>query len=158
MVRATDQSLETLNYRLELESAYEPWLECVEELKLAGLGQDAAERAVSKAYGWTYSAYWRGEQAEVIPALESMQESLLVLQGLGLTEAELAALLKTFPEALACHPEDQLQKNLTRLREEYKLNGKVLVKALARQPRILGYTFSCEGDCAGECHKCWARF
>lgn len=60
-------------------------------------------------------------QAEAIPELESMQDSLLVLQGLGLTEAELAALLKTFPEALACHPEDQLQKNLTRLREEYKL-------------------------------------
>ncbi|MEW5315507.1 MAG: hypothetical protein WDW38_006929 [Sanguina aurantia] len=95
---------------------------------------------------------------DAVPDRESMAESLLVLQSLGLSETELMALLKTFPEALSCHPQEQLESNLNRLRDEHKLKDKILIKALGRQPRILGYTFSCEGDCAGECHKCWARF
>lgn len=66
-----DQSAETVGYRLELAEAYEPWLECVEELKLAGLDQAAAEKAVSKAYGWTYSAYWRGEKVRMVASHRS---------------------------------------------------------------------------------------
>lgn len=69
-----DQSAETVGYRLELAEAYEPWLECVEELKLAGLDQAAAERAVSKAYGWTYSAYWRGEKVRMVVSHRSNRQ------------------------------------------------------------------------------------
>jgi hypothetical protein len=36
--------------------------------------------------------------------------------------------------------------------------GDVLLKAVLRNPPLLGYNVDCMGDCVGECNRCWARF
>lgn len=53
---------------------------------------------------------------------------------------------------------DALTANVAKLQRDWKLEGQVLARAVARQPAVLGYTIDCMGDCAGECNRCWARF
>lgn len=64
---------------------------------------------------------------------------------------------QAFPELLGC-TQDALRANVAKLRSDWKLDGRVLAGAVARQPAVLGYTLDCGGDCAGECNRCWARF
>jgi hypothetical protein len=84
--------------------------------------------------------------------------ALAFLSELGLQQAEVTKVLKTFPELLGCDVEQQLRKNCQKLTNDWKLKGKVLAKAVVRSPAVLGYTIDCMGDCAGECNRCWARF
>ena len=64
---------------------------------------------------------------------------------------------KAFPEVLGLSL-DALTANVAKLQRDWKLEGQVLARAVARQPAVLGYTIDCMGDCAGECNRCWARF
>jgi hypothetical protein len=103
-------------------------------------------------------AYWRREKVEEPPDAARTAEALRVLrEDAGLSDAELPRAVKAFPEVVGCAPA-ALRANLDKLRADWKLEGQVLAKAVARQPAVLGYTIDCLGDCAGECNRCWARF
>lgn len=85
-----------------------------------------------------------------------------LLDGCGLTEADLPAFVEKFPEVLGCSVDDQLQVAVDTLAKSYFIpKGKFLVKTLKRKPECLGYNLDCtaigSGACAGECNRCWVR-
>lgn len=44
------------------------------------------------------------------------------------------------------------------LEGQWKMKGTVLKNCVKRKPVILGYNVDCQGDCIGECNRCWVRF
>lgn len=66
--------------------------------------------------------------------------------------------MKLFPEVLGCNVQQQLQGNVDKLQRDWKLQGSVLTNAVLRNPSLLGYNVDCEGNCVGECNRCWVRF
>lgn len=90
--------------------------------------------------------------------LQQIIAALQFLSQLGMTDEQLVKAVKTFPEVLGCDVQQQLQANVDKLYVDWKLQGDVLVKAVLRNPAVLGYNVDCMGDCAGECNRCWARF
>ena len=52
----------------------------------------------------------------------------------------------------------QLKANLALLEKQWRMTGAAAAGAVKRTPRILGNTVDCEGDCIGECDRCWVRF
>ena len=54
--------------------------------------------------------------------------------------------------------EERLQANIAKLEKEWKIKGPAVAGVLKRQPRVLGYSVDCLGDCIGECDRCWVRF
>lgn len=88
-----------------------------------------------------------------------MQASLDYLRQLGLSEdAKLAKVVKGFPEVLGCGVDDQLKQAVEVLEKTWKMRGPVIANTVMRRPQVLGYNYDCEGDCAGECNRCWVRF
>jgi len=73
-------------------------------------------------------------------------------------DLQVAKTIKAFPEVLGCAVDSQLAGNVSKLQQEWKLQGDVLRGAVLRNPALLGYNVDCLGDCAGECNRCWVRF
>jgi hypothetical protein len=90
--------------------------------------------------------------------LQQVIAALHFLSQLGMTDEQVVKTVKNFPEVLGCDVQQQLQANVDKLYVDWKLQGDVLVKAVLRNPAVLGYNLDCMGDCAGECNRCWARF
>jgi hypothetical protein len=99
-------------------------------------------------------------QSEQPADKQQLDAALQFLQqlGSGMSEDQVFKVVKAFPEVLGCDVQQQLQGNMNKLQKDWKLEGSVLVKAVLRQPAVLGYNLDCMGDCAGECNRCWARF
>lgn len=97
-------------------------------------------------------------QSEQPADLQQLETTLQFLVQLGLSDEQVAKVVKAFPEVLGCDVQQQLQGNVDKLQADWKLQGCVLVKAVLRQPAVLGYNLDCMGDCAGECNRCWVRF
>ncbi|KAI8469146.1 MAG: hypothetical protein J3K34DRAFT_470176 [Monoraphidium minutum] len=133
------------------------WAACVAQLEEFGLAAADAERIVARAFGWATQAYWRREKVEEPPSAARAAAAVGLLRGLGISDAELPRVIKSFPEVIGCSVE-ALQGNVAKLQKDWKLEGQVLAKAVVRQPAVLGYTVDCMGDCIGECNRCWARF
>jgi hypothetical protein len=93
------------------------------------------------------------DAAQIEAALQFLQQL-----GSGMSDDQVFKVVKAFPEVLGCDVQQQLQGNVDKLQKDWKLEGNVLVKAVLRQPAVLGYNLDCMGDCAGECNRCWARF
>ncbi len=70
----------------------------------------------------------------------------------------LAQAVKTFPEVLGLPVEEQLQNNVEKLKKDWKMTDKVIPNVLKRQPALLGFNVDCEGNCQGDCNRCWVRF
>ena len=66
--------------------------------------------------------------------------------------------VKTFPEVMALPVEEQLQHNAEKLKKDWKMTDKVIPSVIKRQPAVLGYNVDCEGNCQGDCNRCWVRF
>eukprot|EP00879_Flechtneria_rotunda_P017144 GHRR01017955.1.p1 GENE.GHRR01017955.1~~GHRR01017955.1.p1 ORF type:complete len:134 (+),score=49.42 GHRR01017955.1:442-843(+) len=133
----------------------------MQHVQQLGFDEADAERFVQRAFGWGPKgrAYWRHEKAEQTPNVQQIQAALRFLtQQLGMADEQIVKLIKAFPEVLGCDVEQQLQGNVNKLGEEWRLQGDVLQRAVLRNPAVLGYTVDCEGNCAGECNRCWARF
>uniref|UniRef100_A0A7S3RAH8 Uncharacterized protein n=1 Tax=Dunaliella tertiolecta TaxID=3047 RepID=A0A7S3RAH8_DUNTE len=125
-----------------------------------GMSPEEAEDKLQQAFGWgpRGNKFWRGRKVKEAPQEGQVSSALEYLRSVGVAGPEMAKVVKTFPEALACSVDDQLKESVKKLEGEWKLKNQVLVKALARQPQVLGYDYDCEGSCQGECNRCWARF
>jgi hypothetical protein len=79
---------------------------------------------------------------------------------LGMEPSDVAAIVEKFPECLALdgEPGAAVRAVMAKLKKDWKMTGPTAAKAVARTPRVLGYTIDCLGDCVGECDRCWVRF
>lgn len=123
-----------------------------------------ADGVVAKAFGWgrLSQRFWRGDHVEEVPSVERVEASLEFLRGvpLRLSDAEIAGVLKTFPECLNLDGGERMQENMTLLGKSWPAfkDEKRLKAAVLDKPAILGFSVDCEGDCRSECNRCWARF
>ncbi|KAK9816482.1 hypothetical protein WJX72_000822 [[Myrmecia] bisecta] len=135
------------------------WYAVRERVQSLGFDAEEAEKMMVKAFGWGSQVYWRKSKVEEVPQLDKVQATLDYIKALGVPDdAKLAKVVKSFPEVLGCGVEDQLKQSVAVLEKQWKMKGPVIANAVQRQPKILGYNFDCEGDCAGECNRCWVRF
>eukprot|EP00197_Chlamydomonas_leiostraca_P004644 CAMPEP_0202864836 /NCGR_PEP_ID=MMETSP1391-20130828/4914_1 /ASSEMBLY_ACC=CAM_ASM_000867 /TAXON_ID=1034604 /ORGANISM="Chlamydomonas leiostraca, Strain SAG 11-49" /LENGTH=180 /DNA_ID=CAMNT_0049544607 /DNA_START=253 /DNA_END=795 /DNA_ORIENTATION=+ len=136
------------------------WDTAVEQLASAlSLPSEDAQALIEKGFGWKSQAFWRGTKVKEVPGQGVVAAVLQFLTSkLGLQGPDLLKVVKTFPEVLACSVSGQLEVAVGKLQNDWKLNGDVLMRAVVRQPQVLGYSLDCEGSCIGECNRCWARF
>lgn len=127
---------------------------------LLGLGitEQEANQVLAKSFGWASSPYWGEEKAKTMPNAELVQKTLDFLHSLGLSDADLPAFLRKFPEVLGCLIEEEMEKNVKILEEEWGISGNTLRNLLLRNPKVLGYNVDCKGDCMAQCTRCWVRF
>jgi mTERF len=121
-------------------------------------GEDAI---VSKAFGWgpTSQRFWRGDVVQEIPSSARVGASLAFLRDeLGITDPDIAAMLKKFPELLRLDVQDRMRANVEFMQTTWNITGSRLVEAVKSQPQVLGFDVDCGGDCQSECARCWARF
>lgn len=123
----------------------------VEEL---GFSSEEADDVLAKSFGWSYSDYWGEEKQATIPDPETVSNSFSLMKDLGL---DLSTLLKKFPELVGL-TDREIQSSLATLDSKWGIAGKNLKNVLNRNPQVLGYNIDCQGDCAGECTRCWVRF
>lgn len=117
-----------------------------------------AERAVGRAFGWGSQKFWRGRVKQRPVSLETVRESLNFLRSFGLTDTQVSAVLKSFPEVLAVSTK-RMADNVRHIQLTYPaLKDARLVNAVLDNPAVLGYDFDCEGDCKSECARCWVQF
>ncbi len=65
--------------------------------------------------------------------------------------------IKNFPEVFGLDVENQMRANVEKLKKDWKMTDKVIPNVVKRQPQVLGYNVDCEGNCMGECNRCWIR-
>ena len=127
---------------------------------LAGgaLSEDDAISALRDAFGWNKQTYWRKSKVEEAPTLVQVESAISVLRDkVGMTEDQVAEIVKKFPEFLGCSP-SLLEKNVDYVGKTFFVRDKALLALMARKPQVLGNTVDCEGNCVGECNRCWVRF
>ncbi|GFR44614.1 hypothetical protein Agub_g5899 [Astrephomene gubernaculifera] len=125
-----------------------------------GASSEEAARLLARGFGWSSQAYWRQDKVQELPQPHQVAAvlSFLRCELPGVTGEEVGVVVRGCPELLACEVEGRLRENLGVLRTQWRLQGPTLTKAVVRQPRVLGYSVDCGGDCVGECNRCWARF
>lgn len=67
-------------------------------------------------------------------------------------------MVSKFPEVMGCDIDERLKPNVELLEKNYFLKGAVRAKVILRKPRVIGNVIDCEGNCQGECSRCWAQF
>ena len=120
-------------------------------------GPDAV---LERAFGWGAASqrYWRGTREEQPPCPETVAAALDFLGALdGMDGEGQRKVVEKFPEVVGV-PVETLRESLARLESGFFIKGKVATRTLLRRPDVLGMDFDCEGDCKGQCHKCWVRF
>ncbi|KAI5071465.1 hypothetical protein GOP47_0013716 [Adiantum capillus-veneris] len=122
------------------------------------VSEQEANQVLAKSFGWFPSPYWGEERAKTMPDPALVQKTLDFLCSLGLSDADLPAFLKKFPEVLGCLLEEEMQKNVQILEKEWGISGTSLRNLLLRNPKVLGYNVDCKGDCMAQCTRCWVRF
>lgn len=127
------------------------------------LSTEDGNKVLNKAFGFGNQGYWRGENVDVVPTLDKVEENLdFLYKEIGLEQEEVAKVLKKFPEVLGQKLDERLRANVKRLAEAWKIEGDTLKSTCMRRPEILGYNIDCvtvgDGGCLGECNRCWARF
>ncbi|QDZ21558.1 hypothetical protein HOP50_06g40850 [Chloropicon primus] len=133
---------------------------CVEKVMgLEGglLDEEESTAALKDAFGWSKQTYWRKSKVEENPSSAELEGRLAVLLDLGLTEAEVVKVVRDFPEFLGCD-EELLRKNIEYVGKTFFVRDKALLQTIVRKPAILGNIVDCEGNCVGECNRCWVRF
>jgi len=109
------------------------------------------------------------------------------LAGVGVKGPDATKVLKKFPEVIACSVEERLQENVRKLERDWKIKGPAATNVIKRQPQardtccmcdvcacqhrvsdtkysivtcgvqVLGYVIDCQGNCEGQCNRCWVR-
>lgn len=123
-----------------------------------GIPEQEANQALAKSFGWVPSPYWGEERAKMMPDPACVRKTLAVLCSLGLSESDVSAFLKKFPEVLGCLVEEEMEKNVKILEKDWGISGTTLRNLLLRNPKVLGYNVDCKGDCMAQCTRCWVRF
>ncbi|KAG9141561.1 hypothetical protein Leryth_025356 [Lithospermum erythrorhizon] len=136
----------------------EKWDACREALAVFGFSVEEEDKILGKAFGHIHSPYWSEERKKEVPQYKVVNETLNYLRSLRLTDDDICKILKKFPEVLGCSLENDLEKNVQILDKVWGIEGKSLRNVLLRNPKVLGYTVDCKGDCIAQCTRCWARF
>ena len=136
---------------------HENWTPCRERLASLGLSDDDADDALKAAFGWSKQSYWRKTVVKETPTIDMVEERLGVLAGLGMTDAEVGAVVNKFPEVLGCSA-SLLERNVEHVQRTFFVKNKALVNTIKRKPEVLGNIVDCEGNCVGDCNRCWVRF
>lgn len=140
------------------EEGQQGWRECSARLEALGMDAEKADAAVKRAFGWGSQVYWRKEKEPEVPSIEAVEAALALLAELTIVEeADQVATILKFPELLAVKRE-MAMGNVEKLQKNFFLKGKALGGAVKRKPRVLGSTIDCQGDCAGDCTRCFAQF
>ncbi|KAI3960245.1 hypothetical protein MKW98_016969 [Papaver atlanticum] len=134
------------------------WESCKQALSAFNFNDEEEEKILGKAFGQLHSPYWGEERTKEVPKLETVNAILDCLKSLGLADEDIYKLLKKFPEVLGCNLETELKNNVQILEKVWAIKGKTLRSLLLRNPKVLGYTIDCKGDCAALCTRCWVRF
>lgn len=74
---------------------------------------------------------------------------------LGLNGDDLKSAISKFPEVLGLPVDKRMKANVSKIENEYKIKGATLSNIFKRKPQVLGFNFDCEGDCQGNCSRCW---
>ncbi|KAL8153610.1 hypothetical protein V2J09_011370, partial [Rumex salicifolius] len=154
LLRSTEQNAEI---KLSDEDS-KSWETCREVVSEFGFTLEEQNKILGKAFGHIHSPYWSEERKVVVPKLDVVSEILDYLRSLSLSDDDLRKVLKKFPEVLGCNLEDELKNNVTALEKNWGIKGKTLKNLLVRNPKVLGFTVDCKGDCIAQCTRCWARF
>ncbi|KAI8110390.1 hypothetical protein M9435_002065 [Picochlorum sp. BPE23] len=135
------------------------WSECIDILVDIGMTNDSAEKAMVRGFGWGSQAYWRQELVREPPSAQAVHACLEYLTiSLGMdSNADKVKVLEKFPEVLKVD-QTLMEENVGKLKKNYFLKGTALTKSIVRKPKVLGATTDCQGDCAGECTRCFAQF
>lgn len=135
------------------------WTACREKLVQMGMDPDDAEKCLIRGFGWGSQAYWRQELVRASPSLDALESLLGYLSHrIGLEQdSEKIEVIRKFPELLQVK-ESLMEENVAKLEKNFFLKGKSLAMSLKRKPQVLGATTDCQGDCAGECTRCFAQF
>ena len=152
----------------------EAWQDAVGAVQALGVDPDAADTAVVHAFGWGRQKYWQREKVEETPDAARVRalnffpkksrlciqvaENVNYLRSVGFSEEDLRQLTSKFPEFLGCDCEARLRPNVEYLQTSFFLSGPHCVKAIMRKPNVLGNVLACEGDCKGQCSRCWSQF
>lgn len=135
------------------------WESCRQALSAyVSPNEEEVDKILGKAFGHVHSPYWGEDRKKEVPKFEVVSEVLSYLKDLGLTNDDLAKLLKKFPEVLGCSLENEMKANVQILEKVWGIKGKTLTKLLLRNPKVLGYNIDCKGDCMAQCTRCWVRF
>lgn len=154
---AAPQAITQIPEQLCEEAALE-WKACATRLEDLGLEPEKAHVALGKAFGWSGQAFWRQERVEDAPDFDQIASALEFLATLGInSDADVAAVIQKCPEVLGLDVA-LMQANVEKLKKAYFLKGTALAGAIKRKPRVLGSTVDCQGNCAGECTRCFAQF
>ena len=137
----------------------ESFRECASRIsELTGdLSVDESTSALREAFGWGGKSYWRERKKEEIPSVDLVEGRIQVLLDLGMTTEDVSKVISDFPEFLGCE-EDQIRKNVDYVTKTFFVRNKALVNTLKRKPQVLGNIVDCEGNCVGDCNRCWVRF
>lgn len=142
------------------DSQLEEWGRVRERVEgVLSIDEAAANKMVSRAFGWGSQKFWRFRKQKEPPSLSVVNQSLdFLANNVGIETTALAKLIKEFPEVLALGV-DRMKTNVNYISKTYpSLKGNRLTRAVIDNPAVLGYDFDCEGDCQSECVRCWAQF
>lgn len=142
------------------DSQLEEWGRVRERVEgVLSIDEAAANKMVSRAFGWGSQKFWRFRKQKQPPSLSVVNQSLNFLtNNVGIDTTALPKLIKDFPEVLALGV-NRMETNVNYISKTYpSLKGKLLTRAVIDNPAVLGYDFDCEGDCQSECVRCWAQF
>jgi len=116
---------------------------------------------LTRAFAWGSQIYWRKKRAQEVPTPEAIRPTLEFLtRELAMNAAQAADVVRAFPEVLGVSLERRVKPNVRRIETEWKLKNPRLKNSIIENPDCLGYDVDCavQGDCVGECARCWARF
>ncbi|KAL3678279.1 hypothetical protein R1sor_021235 [Riccia sorocarpa] len=156
--KATDAVQNKNKFSRELLTAeqLEKWKEASRFLEGLGFDTEEADKILGKAFGWVQSPFWSEGMQQTVPEAETVSTALDLARGTGLTDDQLATVLKKFPELVNCL--DTIELNMGILNKEWGIKGNTLKNLIIRNPRVLGYNVDCKGDCMAKCTRCWVRF
>jgi len=124
------------------------------------VSEEDADKALLRGFGWSSQIYWRKKREKEVPTVETIEKCLDFLSSdrLKMKPKEIVNVLKEFPEILGIDLEKRAKANLDYIEKNYKFSGPRLKNSLVENPAAFGFDVDCQGDCAGECGRCWLRF
>ncbi|KAK9795935.1 hypothetical protein WJX73_007920 [Symbiochloris irregularis] len=144
----------------ELEGAeLESWKACMSQVQDMGFSEEDAQKYLEKAFAWK-RGYWGPEKKEPeVPSTDKLNENLGFLsEQLGIEGEDLKNTVSKFPQVLGLSIDRHLKVNKHILEHDYKLKGPAMTNVFKRKPQVLGNNYNCDGDCKGECVRCWVQF
>jgi len=167
----TDQTLQGVEHldtiRQELADHLEGWDSCVAIVATAtGMDSQEAELRLAEATRWKAWATVTSDIARkytqtTIPKPDEINETINWLQAepLALTQEQMVAAIRRYPETYLKSPADNYKKALNVAPRQWRQSPEEFAKLVREQPRVMSLTYNCEDDgCQSECGSCWVTF